>query len=248
MTLDDFQKERRDAIASEQFGSAVSDGFHTPLIYEAVQIAFAAESRDVTYFVIPLASIPPPPPPTDAQLNAVINQFRDRLMLPERRTLTIVRFSAKQLAPTMPVDPAVVQQQFEAKKATYGKPELRSLVEIPLNNPADAAKVEASLNAGQDPNAVAKSVGVAAVAYADQPQAAIADTKAAAAAFSMREGQVSGPIQGDYKTVVVKVLKVTPGVAPNLEAARPQIEADLRQQEAIDKVYDLSHKFEDAQR
>jgi peptidyl-prolyl cis-trans isomerase D len=246
LTQEQFDLDRRDNLANEEFGSAVSDGFRTPRIYSAVQVALSTEARDVTFFVIPETSVTPPPPPTDAQLTALIVQNRDRLMLPERRMLTIVRFSAKALAPTMTVDPAAVQQQFEARKDTYGKPELRSLVEIPLNDPSTAAQVAQRLAAGQDPNAVAKSVGVAAVAYTDQPQSAIADSKAGAAAFAMAAGQVSGPVQGDFKTVILKVTKITPGQAPSLEAARPQIEADLRQMAAMEKVADMSQKFEDA--
>jgi len=246
LTEEAFDRERRDSLANQEFGSAVSDGFRTPRIYSAVQVALSTEARDVTYFVIPESSVPPPPPPTDAQLTALIGQHKDQLMLPERRMLTIVRFSAKALAPTMTIDPAAVQQQFEARKASYGKPELRSLVEIPLNDPSTAAAVAQRLTAGQDPNAVAKSVGVAAVAYTDQPQSAIADSKAAAAAFTLAAGQVSGPVQGDFKTVIIKVTKITPGQAPSLDAARPQIEADLRQQEALVKIDELSQKFEDA--
>ena len=245
VTVEEFQRELADSIADQEFGSAARQGFEPPRIYAAVQAALLMETRDVTFFVIPAASIPPPPPPTDAQLNALIQQFRDRLMLPERRKLTVVRFSAKALAPTMPVDPAAVRQQFEAQKAKYAKPELRSLVEIPLNDPKTAAAVQAGLAKGLDPTAVAKSVGVDAITYTDQPQSAIADGKAAAVAFTMQAGQVSGPVQGDFKTVILKVTKITPGQAPDINAAKAQIVADLQESEAVDKVYDLSQKFED---
>jgi len=241
----EFQRELADSIADGDFGAAIREGYEMPRIYAAIQAALLLESRDVTYFVIPATSVPVPPKPTDAQLVDLMQKNKDRLMLPERRRLTIVRFSAKALAPTLTVDPAAIEQQFEAKKASYGKPELRSFVEIPLNDPREAASVGAALAAGQDPDAVAKKVGVDAITYADQPQSAIADSKAAAAAFAMKEGAVSGPVQGDFKTVVLKVTKVTPAQAPDLAAARAQIEADLRQSEAIDKIYDLSQKFDD---
>jgi peptidyl-prolyl cis-trans isomerase D len=244
-SADEFQQEIRDSIASQEFASAVGAGFHVPKIYAAVQAALLLEARDVTYFVVPLASVPMPTPPTDAQLATLLQQNREQLMLPPRRKLTIVRFSAKALAPSMTVDPAAVQQQFEAKKASYGRPEVRSLVEIPLNDPHEAPPVQARLAKGEDPTAVGKSIGVEAVSYADQPQSAVVDRKAGAAAFAMKAGEVSGPIQGDFKPVIVKVTKVTPGQAPSLEAARPQIEAELRQSQAIDKVYDLSQKFDD---
>jgi len=245
VSLPEFQHELADSIADQDFRSAIGQGVEAPRIYSAIQAALLLESRDITYFVIPAASVPIPPKPTDDQLNALIQQFRDQLMLPERRKLTLVRFSAKAIAPTMPVDPAAVEQQFEAKKATYGKPETRSLVEIPLNDPSKAAQVQAALNAGQDPAAVAKSVGVEAVTYTDQPQSAIADSKAAVVAFSMSAGQISGPVQGDFKTVILKLISITPGQAPDINAAKAQIVADLQLSEATDRVYDLSQKFED---
>jgi len=245
LTMAEFQQSVADDLASQELGSAVQQGFAVPRIYAAVQASLLLEKRDVSYFVIPLASVPPPAPPTDAQLTTLIQQHREQLMLPERRVLTIVRFSAKALAPTMQVDPAAVALQFNVKKASYGKPELRSLIEIPLNNPADAAAVGAALAKGKDPNAVAKSIGVSAISYTDQPQSAIADSKAAVAAFAMKEGDVSGPVQGDFKTVILKVIKITPAQAPDLAAARTQITADLQQTQAVDKVFELSQKFDD---
>jgi peptidyl-prolyl cis-trans isomerase D len=245
ITMAEFQRELSDSIADSDFNAAISEGYQAPRIFAAIQAALALEARDVTYFVIPASSVPVPPKPTDAQLLALMQQHRDQLMLPERRKLTIVRFSAKAMAPTLTVDPAAVQQQFEAKKASYGKPELRSFVEIPLNDPREAASVIAALNKGQDPAAVAKSVGVDAVTYTDQAQTGVADRKAAAAAFGMAEGAVSAPVQGDFKTVVLKMIKITPAQAPDLAAARTQIEADLRQSQALDKVYDLTQKFDD---
>jgi peptidyl-prolyl cis-trans isomerase D len=92
---------------------------------------------------------------------------------------------------------------------------------------------------------VAKSVGVEAVTYTDQPQSAVADRKAAEVAFQMTAGQVSDAVQGDFKTVVIKVVSITPGQAPDINAARPQIAADIQMQEALDKVYDETQKFED---
>jgi peptidyl-prolyl cis-trans isomerase D len=245
LTLPQFESGLTDDIASTDFASAMGAGFVLPAIYVAPEAALLLQTRDATYFVIPESAVPRPPAPSDAQLNALIQQNKSQLLLPERRTLTVVRFSAKALAPTLTVTPAAIEQQFEAKKASYGKPELLSFVEIPLNNPKDAPSVEAALKAGKDPDAVARSVGVAAIKYADQPQSAIDDRKAAAAAFAMQSGQVSGSVQGDFRTVVLKVDKVTPAQPPSLDAARSQIEADLRQSQAVDKVYDLSQKFED---
>ena len=41
LTEEQFDRDRRDNLANEQFGSAVSDGFRTPRIYSSVQIALS---------------------------------------------------------------------------------------------------------------------------------------------------------------------------------------------------------------
>jgi len=244
LTEDQFERELTDQIANEDFASAIAGGFKLPGAYASVEAALLLESRDVTYFVIPLSTVPMPKP-TDAELLAFVQQNKAQLTLPERRVMTIVQFSAKALAPTMQVPEADIEKQFEANKAGYGKPELRSFFEIPLKDPRDAQKVEAGLRSGEDPAAVGRSVGAATVAYADQPLTAVADRKAGEAAFAMKPGEVSGPVQGDFQIVILKVTKATPQQAPDIAAARPQIEADLRQSKAVQKVYDLSQKFDD---
>jgi peptidyl-prolyl cis-trans isomerase D len=242
LTMDEFKSELADSLAENDVLSAVGGGFALPKIYGAAQAALALQQRDLTYFLIPPQDAPRPPPPTDAQLTAIIAQ--EHMMAPERRVLTVVRFSAKALAPTLQVSDADIAQQFAFEKSNLVKPELRSIVEIPLNDPRAAPRVEAALKGGEDPQAVAKSVGADAVNYADQPEGAIADRKAAQAAFKMQLGEVSGPVQGDFKTVILKVTKITPAQTPDLATAKPQIEAELRQKEAIEKVYDLSDKFQ----
>src|SRR5579863_4434296 len=110
LTRTAFEAEFRDEIASEDFEAAIGQGYGVPRIYAAIQASLALESRDITYFVIPATKAPVPPPPTDAQLTAILQKFQ----APERRKLTLVRFSAKAMAPSMSVDPAAVKQQFDA--------------------------------------------------------------------------------------------------------------------------------------
>jgi peptidyl-prolyl cis-trans isomerase D len=242
LTVPEIQQELTDSFAEDDVMSAVGGGFALPKIYLAAQGALVLQGYDVTYFLIPQQDVPKPPAPSDAQLKAIIAQLN--LKLPERRVLTVMRLSAKALAPTLPVSDADVAQQFAYDKNRLSKPELRSIVEIPLNDPSAAPRVAAALRKGQDPQAVAKSVGVDAINYVDQPQSGIADRKAAAAAFQMPLDQVSGPVQGDFKTVILKVTKITPAQVPDLATSRPQIEAELRQSRATDQVYDLGSKFQ----
>jgi peptidyl-prolyl cis-trans isomerase D len=84
------------------------------------------------------------------------------------------------------------------------------------------------------------------VLYADKPKTAIVDPKVADVAFSLPAGAVSPPIQGQLGYAVVKVLNIKPGKTVSFAEAKPQIEAQIRTDEAGQKVYDLSQVYQDA--
>jgi peptidyl-prolyl cis-trans isomerase D len=240
------QAEIADELAQNQFSDAVAAGFRTPRIYAALNAVKGLENRDISYFVLAPGAVPQPAPPSDADLMAFMKEHAAQLTLPEMRVITLVRFSAKALEPTIAIDPAAVEKEFAFKKDSLSTPETRSLVEIPVKSAAQGAQAAARLAAGENPTAIAKAFGVEPIIYVDKPQSAIADATLGAAAFAMRSGQASGPVQGDLGLAAVKVGKVTPGAAATLASARPAIEAQLRTRQAQDRAYALSQKFDDA--
>ncbi|HWA61677.1 MAG TPA: peptidyl-prolyl cis-trans isomerase [Caulobacteraceae bacterium] len=240
------QAQLRDELARRHYLFALQAGFTTPRLYAAMSAVQVMENRDVSYFVLDQHAVPAPAQPTDAQLIAFMNQHKDQLTIPETRTFTLVQFSAKALEPTMAVDPAAVQKEFDFKKESLSTPETRSFVQIPVKTAAQGADAAARLQRGEDPTAVARAMGAEPVTYDDKPRSALPDTKVAAAAFALTPGQVSAPVQGDLGLAVLKLLKVTPGKAATLEQARPQIEAELRTHAAQDKVYEITDAFQKA--
>ena len=169
-----------------------------------------------------------------------------QLTRPEMRVVELVKFSAAALAPTVTVDAAAIQKEFDFRKDSLSTPETRSVVQIPVKSAAEGASAAARLAKGEDPGAIAKSYGVQAIVYADKPIGAIADRKLASLAFSLPPGATKGPIQGDLGLAAIRVEKVTPAKVATLESAKPKIEADLKQKAARDKAYRLSQAFDDA--
>ena len=106
-------------------------------MYGAVIASYELESRNVSYLILNPKSVPQPAAPTDAQLQALITQNAATLTRAEVRTVSLVRFSAKAIAPSMPVDEAAVQKLYAFRKDSLSQPEKRSLVEFSTR---DAAK------------------------------------------------------------------------------------------------------------
>ena len=118
-------------------------------------------------------------------------------------------------------------------------------MQIPGKDAKTAQAIAARLAKGEDPAAIAKSVGVEAITYADKPKTAIADPKVGVAAFGMAAGAVQ-VVQGDLGPAVIKVDKITPGHVATIAEVRPMLEAEARKTVAAEKVEALSQKYDDA--
>ena len=241
-----FDTMMRDQIAESHAVSAMVNGLRVPRAYSALGAVFEMEARDVGFFTVDPRSVPAPTLPTDAQLTAFMKEKSAQLIRPEFRVISVVAFSPAMINGSLPIDEAEVQKRFAFRKDTLARPETRSLIQIPVKDAAAAQAVAARLAKGEDPSAVAKSIGVEVINYVDKPQSAIADKRVAAAAFALKPGEVSAAIQGDLGVAVVKVAKVTPGQTVTLDQVRPQIEAELRKDAAAEKVYALSQAYEEA--
>lgn len=245
LTVDKFESGLRDEIAQTHLVTAIVDGLRAPRAFSALGAIYMTETRDVGYFPVGPGAVPQVAPPTDAQLTKFMQENAARLMKPEFRVLTVVRFSPSMVGANLPVTEADIQKQFDFRKDTLNKPEVRSVIQIPGKDAATAQTIAARLSKGEDPRAIAKSFGVEAIAYADKPKAAIADQKVGEAAFAMVIGAVQ-VVQGDLGLAVVKVMGVTPGHVATLQEVRPMLEAEARKTAAAEKVYELSQKYDDA--
>ena len=246
LTPDSYQASLSDEIAQSHVFSSVGNGLHAPRIYAALQAAYGLESRDVAVFAINPATVERPANPTDAQLVAFMKEHADRLTRPETRVLSIMRVSAQALEPSVSVDQAEVQKTFNFRKDTLATPETRSIVQIVAPDAKAAGVIAQRLAKGDQPAVVASAYGRQPVMISDKPKSALPDRKVADAAFSLAVGQASGPITGDLGVSVIKVTKIIPGTAATLESVRPQIEAELRVQNAQSKAYDQTQAYQDA--
>ncbi|MDB5458003.1 MAG: rotamase [Caulobacter sp.] len=241
-----YEASLRDEIAQAHFFSGAAIGLRVPRVYSALQAAYGLETRDLAAFVINPASVAQPAAPTDAQLQAFMKEHAAQLTLPEFRVLSIVRFSAKALEPTVTVDAAEVQKTFDFRKDTLATAETRSLAQIVAPDTKTAQLIAQRLTKGEVPAVVARAYGKDVVMVSDKPKSALPDRKVADAAFALAAGQVSAPIAGDLGISVIKVTKITPGKPADLAAARPGIEAELRAEAAQAKAYDQTQAYEDA--
>ena len=247
LTPAQFEKEQRDELAYNQFGSAAAAGLKPPRLYGALLVDYEFESHDLSLFAIKPEVLGKEPTPTDADLQKILKDNAAALTTPETRVLSVVKFSAAALAPSVTADPAEVKKRFDFRKDSLSQAEKRSLVQISAKDAAQALDISTKLKAGQDPAAVAKAAGLQApLIYTDTPKSGVADSKVGDAAFALADGAVSNPIQGNLGWAVIAVTKVTPAKVVSFDEAKAGIETEVKTEAAATKAYDLVQKYETA--
>jgi peptidyl-prolyl cis-trans isomerase D len=242
LTPEVFENDLRDQIANAHFSVGLSAGLRAPLTYTSVYAVMNEQARSADAFQIDPRSVGEPPKPTDAQLNAILRTMRPR---PEARVISLVRFSAQALAPTLKPDPAAVQKRFDFEKGRLSSAERRSFVQLTLKDAAQATAAAQRLAKGEAPAAVAKAFNTEPINYDKVPKATVADPRVADVAFSLQPGQASGPIRGEFGLAVVKLISIAPAKPATLEDVRSQIEAEVRAEQAENQVYDQVQKYDE---
>ncbi|MDP2259562.1 MAG: SurA N-terminal domain-containing protein [Caulobacter sp.] len=245
LTRDMFEKDMRDGLMRAQFVPAVGDGLKAPLAYSALGGVIALEQRDLAYFVVTPQSVGKIAEPTEAEIQAFMKDNAAQLTLPEFRGMTVVRLSRKAMEASVTVDQAEVQKRFDFEKDALSRAEVRTVVQIPVKDKAQAASVLARITKGEDARVVAGELGIKPIIFSDKPRSAFFDAGIAAEAFRLPQGGAN-TVTGGFGLAVIKVEKVVAGRAATLEENRAAIEAKVRADAADRKVSEASKVYEDA--
>ncbi|WP_404414543.1 peptidyl-prolyl cis-trans isomerase [Brevundimonas vesicularis] len=240
-----LEQDLRDQYATEHFGAAVFAGARVPRIYGALLAGSAFESRDGRWFEVIPAMAGQIPAPSDAQLNAFIQENADRLRAPEFRMVSVVLFTPEASA-NAPISEDRIRERFEFKKDTLSKPETRSFVTLTAPNRETAQKIAAALRAGQSPADVGRANNITPAAFNETPRSAIGDAATAAAVFGLQANQVSNPVQAGVGFAVAKVTAVQPAAPATLDSAREELIQELRAEDVKTQTYAKVEKYEAA--
>ena len=245
-----LEGQMRDQIAEQQAASGLIAGLRTPRAYAALAAIYTVESRDLGYFAIEPTSVPQPAAPTDAQLTELMNENKAQLTRPEFRTLTVVRFSPTLVAANTPIDPAELKKRFNFRKDTLSSPETRTVIQIPAKDAATALQIAKGLagkgrrsRRGSAPRPPASTPSP--MPASRRARSPTRRSPAAAFATPTFRSQVA-TVKGDLGVAVLKVLSVTPGRAVTLDEVKPALEAEIRKDQASEKVYALTQAYDDA--
>ncbi|MGA2566735.1 MAG: SurA N-terminal domain-containing protein [Pseudolabrys sp.] len=242
-----FVEEQRRVMLRRQIALSIGGDFLVPVTAMKAINQYQNEKRAIAYLALGPAQAGDIPSPTPEVLSKYFEERKILFRAPEYRKITVLAMSPADLAKSDAVSDADAKSYFEQHKASYGTPERRELKQIVFQKPEDAAAAHERIAKGVSFADIAKERGlkdsdvdVGMVTKADVIDPAVAD-----AAFALKSGEVSAPVNGRFGTVLLQVGKIEPGNQKTVEEVAPQIKLEIAETRAKTEIGILRDKFED---
>jgi peptidyl-prolyl cis-trans isomerase D len=242
-----FDEQARD-VPRRELTQAVSGNVPVPQAYLSAINQFQNQERSIDYVTLGPQQAGDIPAPTPEELSKYFDERKILFRAPEYRKIVTVTVTPQELAKTIEVSDADVQKNYEQNLKNYSTPEQRHVEQIVFPNMAEAQAASERIKSGTSFAALATERGLKTsdIDLGTVAKAGIVDPKVADAAFSLKAGEVSPPVEGRFGAVIVTVLQIEPAETKPLSVVAPFIRNDIALERAKTQVQDVHDKVEDA--
>jgi len=243
-----YVEDLRRAVASEQLLGNVIAGSVAPKAWVNAVYRYRREQRVADSVFVSDASSGAEREPTDAELRKEYDDNKQAYTAPEYRAVTYVNLDAAELAKEISLGDDVLREAFERRADEFATQEKRKLRQVIISDEEKAKAAHKRLNEGADFLEIAKEVAGQDEAAVDLGEVTKQDLLGdlAEGAFAAPADGISELLKSPLGWHIFQVVSVTPGGAMTFEEARPKLQKDLAYEKALDGLYELSNKFEDA--
>jgi len=253
MNEDAFEARLRHDIAVGQLTQAIGDtGIASRTVIDRLT-ALQSQRREIAEARIPAQSFEGQVKLDEAQLKAHYDSFSARYRTPERVRAEYLVLSAEQLGLAEGVSDEEIRKAYDARASQYAVAEQRRASHILIAPGPEAKKKAEDLAAevrktparfeelarkhSQDPGSAEKggdlglfSRGMMVKPFED-------------AVFSMKEGEIRGPVESEFGFHVIRLTAIQAGRARPLEEVRKEIATELAAQKGSKKFNELAEGF-----
>lgn len=259
-TPESFENEVRRDLALQVLPSAI---MQTAIVSRTSLTRIAAlleEQREVRVLKFKPEDFISKAQPNEEQLKKYYNDNLKRFEQPEQAKVEYLVLSREALAAGITLNPDDVKTYYEQNKAKYGAKEERKASHILVLADKDAkpevkaaAKAKAEdilkrVKAGGDFAAIAKAESQDPGSAANGGDLGFFSRDAmvkpfADAAWGMKEGELSGLVETEYGFHIIKLTGLKGGGVRSFEQVKPEIEAEIKTQQAAKKFSESAEGF-----
>ncbi|TCS64190.1 SurA N-terminal domain-containing protein [Varunaivibrio sulfuroxidans] len=188
------------------------------------------------------------PAPDAATLAAYHKKNAAKYMSPEYRAVGMIVISANDLAGDIAVNEKQIKAAYDSRADEFISPEKRTIQQILFPSEKEAQKARAQIVSGKDFAAVAKAMTGAdakTITLGTFTRSQILPSLATVT-FSLKKNTVSQPVKSPLGWHLLRVTAIQPGVQRPLSAVRDKVIADVKHEKALDLMFKVSNKLDDA--
>jgi peptidyl-prolyl cis-trans isomerase D len=242
-----YVAEQRRESGRRQLAETIIGEVMPPQVLAQAMNRYTGEQRSIEYAVLDRSKAGEIATPTPEVLAQYFEARKALFRAPEYRKVVLVVLSTAEALPWIAVSDADARARYDQQRARYVTPERRQVQQIVFPNAEEARAAFARLGESFTFAALAAERGLketdidlGLLAKADMVDRAIGD-----AAFALKEGEVSQPVQGRFGTVILQVTKITPEHVRPYEEAMAEIKRDIASARAKEEIQAKYNKIED---
>ncbi|WP_181160182.1 peptidyl-prolyl cis-trans isomerase [Sandaracinobacter neustonicus] len=235
---------RRQLLQPVVAGTSVPRGMAEPFA------ALLLEVRRGSILPIPSAAMPDPGKPSDAQLKAFHDENKAAYTLPERRAFRFAEIDSFALAEKARPTAAEVRKYYDEHQQEFGGVEQREVRQVVIRDEAAAKAFVSAVRGGKPFLEAAAGEGYADVdtvlgVHSAADLAKTVNEGVSKAAFALKSGGVSDPVQSPLGWHVLMVDRILPAAARPFPSVSAEIEKKLTDEKTTDLLSDTVAKVED---
>ena len=248
LTEDQYVALLRHDIPRNDLLHAVTAGAIAPQPVVDLLYRYRNEKRTADLVALPTVGVPDVGQPSEDELKAFYDKHPDLFRAPEYRGFTLVSLSPSDLAKDIEIPEAKLKEEYDQRQDELQIPERRDVEQILAPTEEKAKQAEAALAAGKDWREVATTIAgqdpdtidLGLMRREEMPSAL------GEVAFELPLNTPSEPVKTPLGWHILRVVKIEPPVTQTFDEAKPKLEADLAQQEAVDRIYKIANNVDDA--
>ncbi|MCE9651442.1 MAG: SurA N-terminal domain-containing protein [Parvibaculum sp.] len=248
ITEKSFIEDRRKFLARTQLNDALQAGIKVPATLLDAISTYQGETRVASYIILPPEAVGTIADPDDKALQAYYEKAAIHFTTPETRDFSVLTLNPADLAATVTISDEQLETAYEQRRAEFDVPEKRKVQQIPFSTMDAAKDGDARLKKGEPVEKIVgelglemKDVDLGQVTRAQMISPAIAD-----AAFALKTGEYSEPVQGPLGPVILHVTDVSAAKPSSFDAVKDRLREMMASESARNEVYNVQNDIEDA--
>jgi len=242
-----FVAEQRRNILRQQLVGTITGAPIAPTAAVEAADRFQNEQRTIEFVLFDRAQVGEVAAPATDVLSQYFEPRKAQFRAPEYRKVVVVALLPADRARWIEISDEDLKRAYEERKVRLTTPERRQIQQMVFPKADDARAASERIAKGETFEAIAKERGLAEkdIDLGTVTRAAMLDRVVADAAFALKEGEVSAPVQGRFGTVLLRVIKIEPEKVPTYEEAAEQLRTDLANEKSKSEVTAIYDKVED---